>query len=238
VVEPQWADALRGELAWLADGLGAARDAEVLLDRLHRSLDALPPELVLGPVRARIDQSVGGNLTAAADESVQTLRTERYLALVDRLVSAAWDPMTTEAAEEPAGTLVPRLVAATWERLAKAAGRVGSKRATDADWHRARIAAKQVRYVSEAVTPLFGRPAKTLAERAEAIQELLGEHQDAVVACAELRRLATGARVGGVGFTLGLLYSVEMAAIERTRREFPALWAETARSKYRKWLPG
>ena len=238
VVDPTWANALRDELAWLADTLGAARDAEVLLDRLHRSLDALPPELVLGQVRARIDQAVGGSLAAAATESVQTLRTERYLALVDRLVSAAWDPMTTDAADDPAGVVVPRLVADTWKRLASAAARVGGRRATDADWHRARIAAKQVRYAAEAVTPLFGRQAKTLAERAEAIQELLGEHQDAVVACAELRRLATGARTGGIGFTLGLLYSVEMAAIERTRHDFPALWADTARAKYRKWLPG
>src|SRR5207237_4653320 len=36
VLDPLWANGLRVELSWLADKLGAARDAEVLRDRLRR----------------------------------------------------------------------------------------------------------------------------------------------------------------------------------------------------------
>lgn len=236
VVDTEWARSLRDELKWLADSMGDARDGEVLLARLHHGLDELPPELVVGPVRAKIDQTIGGGLVAAAQAAVETLRTDRYLALVDRLVEAAWDPMTGAGAERPSREVLPPLVSAGWDRLAKGAARVHSRRASDEDWHQTRIAAKQVRYAAEAVAPIFGRPARTFARHAEEVQELLGEHQDAVVACAALRRLATAPRVGAIGFTLGLLYAHELDVIDRTRREFPSLWVDASKVKYRKWL--
>ena len=46
--------ALRDELVWHADRLGAPRDAEVLKERLLATLDALPSDHVVGPVRARL----------------------------------------------------------------------------------------------------------------------------------------------------------------------------------------
>ena len=236
LVDEAWGKALREELAWVADSLGHARDSEVLLARLHRELDKLPEELVLGQTRARIDASVGGDLVAAQAHAVETLRTERYLALVDRLVDAAWDPMTTRQAEDGADEVLRQSVDSAWRRLARKAAVLSTDSATDHNWHDARIAAKQVRYVAEAVTPFFGKPAKRLAAQAEEIQELLGEHQDAVVAAATLLRLATGPRAGSTAFTLGLMYGRQQDAIARTRKRFPGVWAETSKPTYRKWL--
>jgi CHAD domain-containing protein len=238
LVDEAWAKSLRDELAWVADALGGARDGEVLLARLQHSLDQLPPELVLGTARARLEAQVGGDLVAAQARAVETLRTERYLALVDRLVDAAWEPMTTQLAEAPAATAIPGCVGSAWRRLARAAARVKRTDATDHDWHVARISAKQVRYAAEAAVPFFGKPAKRLAVKAEEIQELLGEHQDAVVAAGTVRRLATGPRAGSAAFTFGLLYAREMDAIADTRQKFPRLWAEASRPAYRKWLRG
>ena len=45
---------LRDELRWLGEELGAARDAEVVRDRLRALVASEPPELVLGPVEHRI----------------------------------------------------------------------------------------------------------------------------------------------------------------------------------------
>ena len=45
---------LAGELQWLGRELGAARDAEVLAGHLRDSLRPTPPELLIGPVQARV----------------------------------------------------------------------------------------------------------------------------------------------------------------------------------------
>lgn len=236
LVDLVWATSLREDLKWLADSLGGARDGEVLLARLLGQLDEIPAELQLGPVRARIEQTVGGDLVAARAAAVETLRTERYLALVDRLVDSAWEPLLTEAADAPSGEAVPPLVRAAWDRLSKRAGRLRRRDATDDDWHATRIAAKQVRYACEAVTPIFGRRAKTLAKKAEAVQELIGEHQDAVVAQEVLRRLAAAPRNGGTAFTVGLLHARQQLDIEDARRTWAGVWADASAPKHRRWL--
>ncbi|CAA9221748.1 MAG: CHAD domain containing protein, partial [uncultured Corynebacteriales bacterium] len=86
---PLWdraaADGLRAELKWLAEVLGRVRDAEVMAERLERSLTALPAEQVVGPVRARL---VGGLHARTARERralVAALNGARYAALLDAL---------------------------------------------------------------------------------------------------------------------------------------------------------
>jgi CHAD domain-containing protein len=236
LVDDVWAKSLREELAWIADTLGHARDGEVLLARLQRDLDALPPEVVLGQSRARLDAELGADMVAARTTAVEALRSERYIALADRLVDAAWEPMTTRAAEVPADAALRDGVRLSWRRLEHDATTLQEPGATDEHWHGARIAAKQLRYAAEAVTPMFGKAARRLAEQAENIQELLGEHQDAVVAATTVRRLATGPRAGSTAFTLGLLYARQLDAIARTRDAFPGVWREAAKPTYRKWL--
>jgi CHAD domain-containing protein len=236
LLDADWAQSLRDELSWVADSLGGARDAEVLLARLIADLDDLPPHLVVGPVRAKIEQTIGGKLAAATETTLATIRSERYLALVDRLVAAGWDPMTTPLAERPSADVLPELVAAAWDRLGKGAARLRRRSASDDDWHQTRIRAKQARYSAEAVVPVFGKPARALARQAEAVQELLGEHQDAVVAADVLHRLAVAPRSGSIAFTLGLLHGRQLQVIARTRDEFPALWADANDLRHRKWL--
>jgi CHAD domain-containing protein len=236
LVDLDWATALREELKWVADSLGGARDAEVLLARLLADLDTLPPHLIVGPARAKIEATVGSELASGKAAALETLRSDRYLALVDRLVAAAWDPVTTTLAESSTGSVLPELVGSAWAKLAKGASHVRRREATNEDWHRTRIAAKQARYSAESVVPFFGKAAKTLARQAEAVQELLGEHQDAAVAAEVLHRLAMAPRSGSFAFTVGLLYAHQEETLARSRAEFPALWAKANDSKYRKWL--
>src|SRR5256885_12964208 len=59
--------------------LGAARDNEVLLARITRDLDALPAELVLGPVRARIEAELGGDLVRARDRKSTRLNSSHLV---------------------------------------------------------------------------------------------------------------------------------------------------------------
>ena len=104
--------------------------------------------------------------------------------------------------------------------------------------HQVRKAAKQARYAGEAVEPAFGRVGARLAKQAKEIQEILGNHQDSVVAADVLRRLGIEAqgRPGESAFTFGLLAGLERASAADARRQFNELWSKAvARSLVRPW---
>ena len=225
----------------LFGGFALAQEREpldVAREGMLRDLDALAPELVIGTIRARIESELGGDLARGRDAAIEAVRSERYLALVDRIVDAAWDPLTTGLADAPAGTALAECVGSTWRKFARAAAVLRRDSATDDDWHEARIVAKQMRYAGEAVTPMFGKPAKALARQAEDVQEVLGEHQDAVIAAAVLRRLAASGRPNAGAFTLGLLYARQQDAIAASREQFAGVWAQASKPRHRKWLRG
>jgi CHAD domain-containing protein len=236
LLDPEWADSLRTELKWLADALAGARDNEVLLERLTEAIDALPDPEVIGPVRARLEKVLGGASEAGNAHALETLRCERYVILLERLVDAAWEPMTAPEAEESAAAVVPTVVAATWHRVRKRVKRLDLVETTDHDWHKVRIAAKQLRYTCDAVEPVIGKPARRLSKQAEHIQDTLGEHQDAVVAAEFIRDQATSRGSGSVAFTLGVLHARQTDAARAARAEFRRIWAKASRSRYRRWL--
>ncbi len=236
--DKEWADSLRDELAWVADVLGGARDREVLLARLQRDLETLPDELVLGPVAERLESRLAGSLSEARQQILEVLRGERYLDLLERLVAAATDPPTTEAATAPAGTVLPKLVAVAFDDLVRRTGKLDRPGTADEAFHRARISAKRARYANEAGVAVFGRDAKTLAAEVARVQEVLGEHQDAVVAADFLRDLAAGSGRDRTGFTLGVLYAYERDAAQRARDAFFDVWRDVRRPRHRRWLAG
>lgn len=236
LLDPQWATDLAEELKWLADALGQARDSEVLLARLLRDLDSLPPELVLGDARERLTKAIGGDLAAGNANTLETMRSERYVVLLERLVDAAWEPLTTPDAEQRTDVALPPLIDAAWQHLKRRVKRLRSDDATNHMWHKARISAKRVRYAGEAVAPIFGAAASDFAKRVEALQEVLGEHQDAVVAGETLLRLGSAPRAGAVSFTFGLLHARQDEAMRVSRAEFPEMWSKAKAPKLRKWL--
>ena len=83
-----------------------------------------------------------------------------------------------------------------WKKLRAAVNDLGED-PPDEELHAVRIRAKRCRYAAEAVAPAVGKPAKQFAAAVEQVQEVLGEHQDAVVAGQWLRTHAAdgGGRV-------------------------------------------
>jgi CHAD domain-containing protein len=238
LLDPEWAGSLRRELSWLADALGAARDHEVLLARLSAQLDALPPELIVGPVRARLDQVIGAGLSGGQQEALAMLSSEQYVVLLERLVDAAWEPLTSPAADEPTGTAIPDLIRKSWRKLAAGVAALDADGADTKAWHQVRIEAKRLRYCCDAAEAMFGTPAKGLARQAKHLTETLGEHQDAVIAAAQLRSIATSRGGGPVAFTLGVLHAGQLDAASRARDRFRHEWAQAARRRHRRWLTG
>ncbi len=227
-----WRDALRTELGWLGGELGPVRDLDVLGERLRRHALLLPDEdaanvaTLLDRLRVRRD--------AARVELLSAMRTDRYVALIDALVDASAEPLVLpQIAGAAAVDVMGGLMQEPWNRLAALCDSLGPH-STDAELHEARIRAKRVRYAAEALTPVFGKLARRFARRAEALQQVLGNHQDAVMTIAWLREQARGA-TPRVAFTAGRLAGFDAVAREEARREWPEAWAKLRRSRSRFW---
>jgi CHAD domain-containing protein len=223
-------DALRGELKWLADRLGPVRDGQVMAARLAGAVRAEPRQLVVGPVEARIEQHLGHETSDAMGRVRGALDDDRYAALRGEL-----DALIGEAADRPDAWVRKRV-----RRAVRRADRMLD--ATDAPddherevrLHEARKAYKRARYAAE---PFRRKPARRLAKRLKALQDVLGAHQDAVVTRSVLRDLGMRAfREGGNAFTYGLLHARQQVAGEAALADLPATAKRARRRKVRRWL--
>ncbi|MFJ5551725.1 CHAD domain-containing protein [Streptomyces sp. NPDC093225] len=226
-------DPIGEELRWLAAELGVDRDQEVLMDRLQDHLGELPRTLQLGPVRGRLRIWNTARRAGSRRRALAVLDGPRYLALLDALDALLADPpLLPGAAKDPAKAF-GKAVRRDHDRLARRVGHALSLDAgpdRDLALHEARKAAKRTRYAAEGAVPVLGPPAKRFAKQVKAVQSLLGDHQDSVVAREALRLLAVQAHAAGESaFTWGLLYGREEAVAERRERELPQTWAEVER---------
>lgn len=233
-------DPVRDELSWLADVLGAVRDAEVMRVRVLQMIEAEPPDLVLGPVRRRVDAVLGRRHRLAQAAAIRALDSERYVLLLDRLEALVTDPPFDDAARECADDVLPPLVRRAWKHLDASmhdAEHAADAAAQDQLLHAARKRAKAARYAAESVAEVFGKPAKRLAAAMEELQEVLGEHQDGVVTREVLRELGAGAsRSGENGFTFGRLHALEQARADAAVVRWPAVRKAASKPSLRRWL--
>jgi CHAD domain-containing protein len=182
VFDRDWAESLRRELEYLGDALGAVRDLDVLvahLDDAARALDRGDAVTV-----APLLQMLRERRKSARESLAAVLDGERYFELLRSLERASSSPPVAN----PDIRLEP-LARKEFKRLCKAA-RSLRRDASDGELHKLRIRGKRARYTAELAQPLRGKPAKRFVKRAKRLQDLLGEHQDAVVAEQEIRELA------------------------------------------------
>ncbi|MCI3221614.1 CYTH and CHAD domain-containing protein [Streptomyces sp. NP-1717] len=225
------------ELKWLAGELGVDRDQEVLAERLTAGVDAHDTTLLLGPVHARLRIWDAAGRTDARTRTLAVLDSARYLRLLESVAALLADPPLLDAAHRKPAKVLPRAVVKDYDRLA---GRVdhalglapGEER--DLALHDARKAAKRARYAADAAEPALGKPAKRFSKRMKAVQSVLGDHQDSVVARDTLRDLAVQAHAAGESaFTWGLLYGEEESRAADRERELPRIWRKSAKRKLR-----
>jgi CHAD domain-containing protein len=210
--DEQQALALEEELKWYADVLGQVRDAEVLRARLGAAVSELPSELALGDVAGRIDEHLGAEHTERAVQLRAAMASERYAALLAEVVRWRSDPPFTAAAGRPAETLQD-VVTRMRRRLRKRVSRATKPTSSPEELHRARKTGKRTRYAAEA-TPAKGN--EEIVDHTTALQDILGEYQDSVVATAVLRRLAADAPAEAA-FSYGVLVARERALAEDAR---------------------
>lgn len=240
VLAPGSAEELRADLKWLGGVLAPARDAQVQRKRLGELVSSQPADLVLGAVAQRIDDELGARFRSGHSEAELALTGKRYFRLLDQLDAFTSAPPFSEAADQPVRRGVPRLLQADLKRVRKrhrAVEDAADQHARDLAHHEVRKAAKRLRYAAETARPVFGKRAKRLGTRAKRIQQVLGEHQDTVVARAILREIGVRAHLDAEnGFTFGRLHALEQTRAAELESEYPPLLDRLPTRKLRSWL--
>ncbi|WP_411148384.1 CHAD domain-containing protein [Streptomyces sp. A30] len=222
-------DPIGEELKWLAGELGVDRDREVLTERLTSALDDVPGTLVSGPVAERVSIWAGDKPGGASGRLIGVLDSRRYLALLDTLDALISDPPLLKAAGKKPGKVIAKAVKKDFGKVsALVEEAVELEPGTDRDVaiHEARKKTKRTRYAAEAAGPALGKPAKSMVKSMKSLQNLLGEHQDSVMARQTLRELSAVAHAAGESaFTYGLLYGREEQRAAAVEAGLPGFWA-------------
>ncbi|MGC2998223.1 CHAD domain-containing protein [Streptomyces sp. G35A] len=229
VLDREVTDPVGTDLKWLAGELGLDRDQEVLAARLKSALEDLPGPLVAGPVGDRLAAWSEARHSGAHGRLTGILDSRRYLSLLDTLDAVlAHPPLRAKAAAQPDKPLAGavRKDAAKLTALVARALDLPPGDDRDVALHEVRKKSKRTRYAAEAATPALGRPAAGLARSMKSLQELLGDHQDSVMARRTLRELSAVAHAAGENtFTYGVLYAREERRAELAEAALPEAWS-------------
>jgi CHAD domain-containing protein len=231
---------LASELQWLGRELGAARDGEVLAGHLRDSLRPVPPELLIGPVQARVQGHFAPRRAAARASLIKALDDPRYANLLAELDRVAAGPPAGPLAAAKAREVLPAAVRRAYrqaKRRMRTARHTPDGPARDAALHRARKSARRARYAAEAASPAAGKQARRFARQMKQVQSVLGDHHDAVLARQAARDLGIGAHLAGENaFTYGLLHERELHHAARQQTRAAGVWRHASRPKHRRWM--
>ena len=215
LVDEAWADDVRARASAVADALGAVRDLDVLLDRIGADVAELDPvqRRDARPLLRKLRRERG----AARRRLLAILDDDDYFELLDTLEAG---PPQHEATEDD-----PTL-AGLWRRefrkLERTMGPLDGDSPAE-ELHAARLKVKRARYAAELGDVALGKVGRRFVDRAKALQDVLGEHQDATVSEARLRALAAAAPAEAA-FVAGRLVERERARRGEARTAWPAEW--------------
>jgi CHAD domain-containing protein len=224
---PERAKWFREELRWVAGALGDVRDLDVQIDRLETWKTGADEES--SEFLGKILDIIRKRRTGARGRMLEVLDSARYERLETSFGEmlrrgpgaerelAQGNGRSTES--EPVTSAAPEVISARYRKWRKAAKRLDESSPPE-DYHDLRKKGKRLRYTLEFVSEVYGKPVVAMISPLKALQDDLGDHQDAVVAAETLRELGTtaeGPRVPrGAAFTMGVFserYLQEAAGI-------------------------
>ena len=227
--DPERVQSLRAELKWLGERLGAVRDPQVQTGRLSAAAN---DDDDLTGIDARLRSHLGEQLEQGRTELAAALDDGRYLRLLDALDTLV-DTAPQAVGERHIRKRARKALVAADRLLDEADGSPDR----DHHLHEARKAYKRARYAVEVFVPSMGEPAKQLAASLTELQDVLGVHQDSVVARELLRDLAGRAhRSGENGFGYGVMYARQQASGEAVLDQLPRVRRQAGRRELRSWL--
>jgi CHAD domain-containing protein len=222
VLVPEWEQELSAELRWLGSAAGPVRDHDVLLEHLRAEVAAL--DQADRDALAGVFERLETERAEARAALLEVLESDRYLALLDRIEQAAELPRTLDD-ERSLASLWRR----EWKRLRGAVDALAPTPSDD-ELHALRIRAKRARYAAELAEPALGSAGDRFVRRAKDLQDVLGEHQDAVVAEQRMRELLRGSRSTTAAFAAGRLAERQRARRAAARQGFGDAWDALARA--------
>jgi CHAD domain-containing protein len=177
LLDRAWADELRDSLKRAGHALAQARDLDVLIERIESDRSRLPePERTgAGDVLAALRD----RRARAQEQLLADISEPWYLSTLNRLEVAVADPRF-------AGSGSLRRGVRRRHRQARKLIRTLPDHPSDAQLHALRRAVRNARYAAELAAAGGVRRTRGYAKRAKAFQDVLGGHQDAVVATAAL----------------------------------------------------
>jgi CHAD domain-containing protein len=227
VFDPNWREALRGELEWLTTALGTVRDLDVLRQYLRTELASHERgRPVSRGLLARLDAE-----RTRAQEGLRTaLDDPRYARLLDSIENAIEHPRLV------AGDLsLPDIARREFRKLRKAV-RALSRKPSPSELHTVRLKVKRARYAAELAQGMVGRRAERFAKKAKKVQDILGEHQDAVVAEERLSTLLlNGGRRPHQAAVAEWLAERQRARRQTARTAFTEQWPKLKRRGRKAW---
>ncbi len=182
----------RDGFKWLAALTGTPRDLDVYLLEWSRYTDPLGPEIApsLEPVRDLLERRrAEGHI-----ELERALRSERATELMETWRTWLTEPFTSDdvppRASRPLGRFVAKRIARAHGVLIERGRLIGPDTPAE-HLHDLRKDAKKLRYLLECFGSLLpDRPRKRYVKRLKALQDNLGEHQDAEVHVSMLRAIS------------------------------------------------
>ena len=218
---------LRAELKWLGGRLGPTRDLDVLLTRVRGEVAELdgPDAVNAGKIVAQLEaerEHTRGELLASLEEP-------RYTALLDQFEQFVAAPPVASV-----DLSLDRVAAREFSKLQRLMKKVGPGSSND-ELHRARIQAKRVRYSTELSLPMAGKDGRKVIAAAKKFQDVVGAHQDAVVAEERIRSALRRTRGVGTGVAAGRLIERERTRRSEARAALPAAWKQLRRRGRTAW---
>ncbi len=216
--------------------LQPVRDNDILLARLTGEISEEPPEFAQ-PAEVLLRRALADR-NADAWEGVQLwLARTQPVRLIQRLDAFLADPPLDPAQRGQAGRLLPAMIAAAWNRVRKLADVALADPDDVRALERVRRAAKSVRYAAELAGTALGDAPVVFAAAVEEIQEVLGEHRNALLVGEFLVALAADVRTSGrAGFLYGRLHAVADSTVLSAVDDFADAWDRADDGELISWL--
>jgi CHAD domain-containing protein len=222
LLDPAWTESLRRELAWLGGVLGPVRDLDVLLERLRAEIAELePPER---RAAGKFVRALEGERETARAAMLAAMTGARYSELLARLEAAAVAPRA-----QAADVSLREIAAGEFRKLRRAVRELPPNPENEA-LHAVRIRGKRARYAAELAEGVVGKRARRFVQDAKRLQDVIGEHQDAVVAEERIRSLLELTDDPRAHFAAGRLVERERERRRRARADFPQAWKRLEKS--------